>query len=271
MARKQYGVAPTNTVDLATKTYVDGVLRYPGITSIATAAGTTTLTVSSNQVIVYTGTTTQICVLPTTSIVAGYQTMIVNNSTGAVTVQASGGSTVIVLAAGTNAILTALSATPTTPTNWACQYGGVSVASGSVLSVVGNAQLGGTQGVVVVTQETTTSTGWVDLTTTTDTVTVTIGPSGAAQVNVYSNMGNNTANGRAYMSFAASGANTIAADISLSVGYTAPASSSAVLVGLGNTFFFSGLTPGSTTFKMKYSVTSGTGSFGNRRLWVQPQ
>jgi len=87
-------------------------------TSTATAAGTTTLTINSAQVQVFTGTTTQTVTLPTTSIVAGQWYTIINNSTGAVTVNASGGALVQSLAAGESRDFKALVATPTTAAHW---------------------------------------------------------------------------------------------------------------------------------------------------------
>jgi hypothetical protein len=93
-----------------------------GWATTATAAGTTTLTVTSAQQQYFTGTTTQTVKLPTTSIVAGQSYTIVNNSTGVVTVQSSGSNTIQAMAAGTELIVTALVATPTTAANWQAIY-----------------------------------------------------------------------------------------------------------------------------------------------------
>jgi hypothetical protein len=74
----------------------------PLCTSTATAAGTTTLVVGSNQCEIFTGTTTQTVVLPVvTTLVNGRKFHIINQSTGAVTVNTSGANTVQVMAAGT--------------------------------------------------------------------------------------------------------------------------------------------------------------------------
>lgn len=94
----------------------------PGFTTTATAAGTTTLTVGSTQIQEFTGSTTQTVTLPTTSVPAGMQFTIVNNSTGIVTVQSSGANTVSSLAGGTTATFTALIATPTTAAHWDSTY-----------------------------------------------------------------------------------------------------------------------------------------------------
>lgn len=114
--------------------------------STATAAGTTTLTIASDLIQVFTGTTTQTVALPTTSVPAGVQYLVVNQSTGAVTVQSSGANTVVVMGAGSSAVFTAAVATPTTAANWNCQYGGLSVVSGKVLTVNNSLFLSGTDG-----------------------------------------------------------------------------------------------------------------------------
>jgi hypothetical protein len=68
--------------------------------STATAAGTTTLTVTSAKMQRFSGATTQTCVLPVvTTLANGFEFVIVNDSTGAVTVQSSGANTVTTLAA----------------------------------------------------------------------------------------------------------------------------------------------------------------------------
>jgi|688.fasta_scaffold16958_2 hypothetical protein len=91
----------------------------PGFTATVTAAGTTTLTIASNSIQHFTGTTTQTCVLPTTSVVAGYTLRIINSSTGAVTVQSSALAAIgAALTTGTSAQFIALVATPTTAANW---------------------------------------------------------------------------------------------------------------------------------------------------------
>jgi hypothetical protein len=90
----------------------------PGLTSTATAAGTTALTVDAKQVQVFTGSTTQTVTLPTTSITAGHPVTLINNSTGDVTVNASGGALVATLLGGQTCVLTANTATPTLPAHW---------------------------------------------------------------------------------------------------------------------------------------------------------
>ena len=117
---------------------------FPGFTSTATAAGTTTLTVNSSQFQQFTGTSTQTVRLPTTSVPAGAQYFIINNSTGLVTVQSSGANTITVLPGGVESRFTALQATPTTAAHWEETRSGATAASGKVLTVSNSLTLAGT-------------------------------------------------------------------------------------------------------------------------------
>ena len=113
-----------------------------GYTTTATAAATTTLTVASTNLQFFTGATTQTVVLPVTStLVLGQQFEIVNNSTGAVTVQSSGANNIQVLASSSIGIFTCILTSGTTAASWSTNYS-PSVA-GSVTSV---AVSGGTTG-----------------------------------------------------------------------------------------------------------------------------
>jgi hypothetical protein len=115
-----------------------------GFRTQATAAGTTTLVVGDTYTQVFTGSSTQTCKLPTTSIVAGQQYLIINQSSGAVTVQSSGSNTITILAANTSAVFTAVVATPTTAANWSSLYLADIVASGKSLTVSNTLTLAGT-------------------------------------------------------------------------------------------------------------------------------
>lgn len=117
-----------------------------GYATTATAGTTTTLTIASKPIQVFTGTSIQTVTLATTSVPLGYQTLIINQSTGAVTVNASGGTTAIAVGPGASAVFTALAATPTTASQWNVQYGGLSVASGKVLTVNNSLTLNGVDG-----------------------------------------------------------------------------------------------------------------------------
>lgn len=73
----------------------------PELASTATAAGSTTLTVSSEMVQVFTGVTTQTVNLPNaTTLLTGHTFKVINDSTGALTVNNNGGSLVATVAAG---------------------------------------------------------------------------------------------------------------------------------------------------------------------------
>lgn len=91
----------------------------PGATSTPTAAGTTTLTVDSTQVQILTGVTTQICALASTGVAMGQPTMIINASTGNITINSSNGGNVTTIVAGQIAVVWPLQATPTSNTHWA--------------------------------------------------------------------------------------------------------------------------------------------------------
>lgn len=118
-----------------------------GYTTTATAAGTTTLTVSSNFLQFFTGSTTQTVTMPVTSTLAlGQQYCIVNNSTGLVTVNSSGANAIVILAAGTSVVLTCILTSGTTAASWSASYAGIVSATGKKLTVSNNITLAGTDG-----------------------------------------------------------------------------------------------------------------------------
>lgn len=139
-----------------------------GYTTTATAAGTTTLTVSSNYLQFFTGGTTQTVTLPVAStLVLGQQWLIVNSSTGAVTVQSSGSNSIVVVAAGTSAMLTCILTSGTGTGSWQATYFGDVVTSGKKLSVSNTLTLAGTDATTITFQGTDTYVGRA----TTDTLT----------------------------------------------------------------------------------------------------
>lgn len=90
-----------------------------GYATTATAASTTTLTVGSAQQQFFTGITTQTVLLPVTStLVLGQSFTVVNNSTGIVTVQSSGGNTVYAMPASTQTMFTCILTSGTTASSW---------------------------------------------------------------------------------------------------------------------------------------------------------
>lgn len=95
----------------------------PGITITATAAGTTTLTADSNQIQVFTGSTTQTVLLPVVSTLALAQSYtIANKSTGEVTVQSSGGNTISTIQPNTNGTFYCIASSGTDSTVWYSTY-----------------------------------------------------------------------------------------------------------------------------------------------------
>jgi len=96
-----------------------GLANLTRLTSTATAAGTTTLTNASNYFQLFTGTTTQTIVLPVTSTLqTGWTFHIINNSTGVLTVNSSGGNLVISVPAGVTTMCTCIGTTLTTAADW---------------------------------------------------------------------------------------------------------------------------------------------------------
>ncbi len=115
--------------------YVDGVTSNiqdqfnslvagtPGYTTTATAAGTTTLTASDVTRQFFTGVTTQTVVLPVASTLGlGRPFIITNNSTGVVTVQSSGGNTIVAMASLTQLNLTLILTSGTGTASWDYAY-----------------------------------------------------------------------------------------------------------------------------------------------------
>lgn len=116
----------------------------------------------------------------------------------------------------------------------------------------------------VATSETTTSTTYAFLTTTTDQVTVTVGANGLALVSIAATFFNSGAND-SFIGIDVSGATTTAATDDMCI---RQATTSAMQFGAD--FLFTGLASGSTTFKMKYRVSAGTGTFIRRRISAVP-
>lgn len=162
------------------------------------------------------------------------------------------------------------------PTNWVDNSSTIHASDWNNTAAMGNAlkaaiaTMGyGTQRASVATSETTTtSASYTDLTTTTDQVTVGIGSSGKALVFFGSQVANSGAGGYGYVAVDVSGANTIAASDADAIKLCSNANNSAKQHS--NAILFTGLTAGNTTFKLKYKVSAGTGTFANRRIAVIP-
>lgn len=94
-----------------------------GYATTVTAAGTTTLTVASKYQQYFTGSTTQTVVMPVTStLVTGQSWLIVNNSSGNVTVNASDSSLILTMTPNTQAVITCISTSVTSNAGWNNQY-----------------------------------------------------------------------------------------------------------------------------------------------------
>jgi hypothetical protein len=103
-----------------------------GYTATATAAGTTTLDNTSSFYQLFTGATTQTVVLPVTSTLAlGWSFRINNSSTGALTVNSSGGNLVVTVVASTTVMCTCIDITVTTAAGWKFGVTEVSVVTGT--------------------------------------------------------------------------------------------------------------------------------------------
>ena len=114
-----------------------------GYTTTVTAAGTTALTANSTYLQFFTGTTTQTVTLPSNGTV-GMQFYIRNNSTGAVTVNASGGGLVRIAGGGTRIMVTCLTASGTTAADWSSMYVGINITDGKILAATQSLTLSGT-------------------------------------------------------------------------------------------------------------------------------
>lgn len=115
----------------------------------------------------------------------------------------------------------------------------------------------------VATSETTTSGSYVDLTTPGPAVTVETGT--VAEVTVGGHIQQSAAGITSYMTYAVSGATTVAAADLPAVGV----SNNAIVIA-SRTTVVTGLTPGSNVFTAKYKVNgAGTGTFMNRTIHVR--
>lgn len=121
----------------------------------------------------------------------------------------------------------------------------------------------------VITAETTASTSYVSLATATDSITVTIGANGLALLCLNAESFNSGAGALNLATYSATGANTIAASDANIMSFTS-GNGAANEVGSGGTILLTGLTPGATTFSMKYRTTAGTATFERRNISVVP-
>jgi hypothetical protein len=143
-----FSLAPNQAVELASSggnwSVVSDAAALPALSTTVTAAAIVNMTSESTPIQVFTGTTTHTVKLPSTGIVAGEQFTIINNSTGLVTMQTSTGAQIHILAPGTESILTALIATPTTAAHWEDSLLSTTYAAGKLLTVNNSLTLAGT-------------------------------------------------------------------------------------------------------------------------------
>ncbi len=122
-------------------------------------------------------------------------------------------------------------------------------------------------GSTVLTSETTGSTSFTALATLGPTITVETGP--LALLFTHCQISNSGA-GASYAGVEVSGASSIAPALNRSINID---NAAGVVIGTGTSVIYEGglvLTPGSNTFTMQYRVSSGTGTFADRRLFVVP-
>jgi len=127
---------PNNTsISLQNSVAVNNLLD--GFSTTPTAAGTTVLTALSAQLQYFTGTTTQTITLPApgTTVPVGRTFIIVNRSTGNLTVNSSGGNLVQTLIPNTQATITCILASGTTAVSWNTTYALTNSTSASSISL----------------------------------------------------------------------------------------------------------------------------------------
>lgn len=116
------------------------------------------------------------------------------------------------------------------------------------------------------TNESTASLSYVDLATVGPTVTVTVPASGSVLIVVSAGLYNSATTANNSIAYSATGANTIGNSEILRFTWGGSAGSLATMTTA--IALLTGLTPGSTTFKLQYDVSAGTGNFFNRVLTV---
>jgi hypothetical protein len=110
----------------------EAITNLRGWETTATAAGTTTLTNASATQQNFTGSTTQTVVLPVTSTLAlGWAFEIINNSTGNLTVNSSGGNLIGTVVSGTTVSIVCNLTSGTTAASWDFDIDGFATETGS--------------------------------------------------------------------------------------------------------------------------------------------
>jgi hypothetical protein len=120
----------------------------------------------------------------------------------------------------------------------------------------------------IVTNQTTASTTYADLTTAGPLISTAHGV--AAIVSIAAWMANDTSGARSLMSFRLSGANTVAAIDDSAAAFNPQTGSASIFVCCARTWLQTSLSPGTTQFRSVYRATAGNGSFQQRSLVVMP-
>jgi len=118
-----------------------------GYETTVTSAGTKTLTTLSPYLQYFTGSSTHLVILPVTSTLQlGQSYLIINNSSGNVTVNSSGGNLIQTMAGGTNLFLTCILTSGTTDASWNASYNfensGVNSITGTANQVTASSSTG---------------------------------------------------------------------------------------------------------------------------------
>ena len=123
----------------------------------------------------------------------------------------------------------------------------------------------------IATSQTTTSATYANLASTGPSVTLVVPQSGEVKVDFSARANHSAAGQNLYVSFALSGANTMAASDTTAAQIRQMATSPGNLVGtLSRSIHLTGLTPGTTTFTLTYRTTAATAIFADRHLIVTP-
>jgi hypothetical protein len=125
------GAVTLNTAPTITLPTINNI--RPGYSTTVTAAGTTTLTVNSNYLQFFTGTTTQILSLPAPqTMTLGMGFFVVNNSTGNIEVRASNAAAVATILAGTAMLFVSIDLTAGNgAAGWSAEIVGFSTTTGT--------------------------------------------------------------------------------------------------------------------------------------------
>lgn len=120
----------------------------------------------------------------------------------------------------------------------------------------------------VSTSQSTTSTSYTDLTTVGPSVTATTGVAALVTFSCWAT--NDTGGARSAVSYAMSGASSAAGQDLTSGAMQVGSGTTGLSTSVGRAYLHTSLTAGSTTFKVQYKASAGTGTFQQRTLSVIP-